>query len=85
MYSAVADKGDLFQRGFVAALGKRVPDRALTPFRDVEHLGGKRQAVGILEAAHILADQARIAGVHDTESALGVVNEKVVGMAFEPH
>jgi hypothetical protein len=79
-----ADIGNLVERGFRPAPGKRVPDRALAAPCHVEHHRGERHSARILQPAYVLADQARIAGVHDAEPGLGVVDEDVVGMAFEP-
>ena len=86
-----AHVSDLRPRGFIGALGKGVGDRALSrPFGvrlsgDLQHYGRERQTVRILQPAHVLADQRRIAAVHDTKPGLGVVDEGVVRMALEPH
>ena len=79
-----ADIRNLVERGFRAAPRESVPDRALAAPCHVEHHRGKRHSARILQGAHVLADQARIAGIHDAEPGLGVVDEDIVGMAFEP-
>ena len=82
--SKAANIGDLFERGLRAASGKGISDRSLAALGHVEHHRCKRKPGRIFQAAHVLSDQSRVAGVHHAEPRLGVVDEDVVGVALEP-
>ena len=79
-----ADVSHLLERGLRAAPGKRISDRSLAALRHIEHHLGKGKSGRVFQTAHVLSDQPGIAGVHDAQTGLGVVDEDVVGMAFEP-
>ena len=80
-----AGEGDLVERGGIRAASKeRIAQAALPVTREIHQHGCEGKTIGVLDAAHVLAEQGRNAGIGDADAGLVVVNVNEIGMLFIP-